>query len=207
LFGAGVGNAMIGVPLDERGIYIGGFLRLLNPYALLVGLLAVALFLMHGTIYLHLKTAGTLHERIYRWMWRAFGFFVAVYLLTSAVTLVAVPRAGASLQSYPLAWLAVALNVGTLVAIPCALYRRRSGLAFLASCATVCAFVLLLGLALLPNLVTSNPLPENSLTIYNAASSPKTLWIMLVVALIGMPFVLAYTSTIYWVFRGRVQIS
>lgn len=207
LFGAGVGNAMIGVPLDERGIYIGGFLRLLNPYALLVGLLAVALFLMHGTIYLHLKTVGTLHERINRWMWRAFGFFVAVYLLTSAVTLVAVPRAGASLQSYPLAWIAVALNVGALVAIPCALVRRRSGLAFLASCATVAAFVLLLGLALLPNLVTSNPLPENSLTIYNAASSPKTLWIMLVVALIGMPFVLAYTSTIYWVFRGRVQIS
>jgi len=207
LFGAGVGNAMIGVPLDDRGIYTGGFLRLLNPYALLVGLLAVALFLMHGTIYLHLKTAGTLHERIYRWMWRGYGFFVVVYLLASAVTLLAVPRAMASLHSYPLAWLAVALNVAALAAIPYALYRRWSGRAFLASCTTVCALVLLLGLALLPNLVTSQPLPENSLTIYNAASSPKTLWIMLVIAVIGMPFVLAYTSTIYWVFRGRVQIS
>ncbi|HPM83702.1 MAG TPA: cytochrome d ubiquinol oxidase subunit II [Candidatus Anammoximicrobium sp.] len=206
LFGAGVGNAMIGVPLDDRGIYTGGFLRLLNPYALLVGLLAVALFLMHGTIYLHLKTAGALHERIYRWMWRGYGFFVVMYLLASAVTLVAVPRAIASLHSYPLAWLAVALNVAALAAIPYALYRRWSGRAFLASCTTVCALVLLLGLALLPNLVTSQPLPENSLTIYNAASSPKTLWIMLVIAVIGMPFVLAYTSTIYWVFRGRVQI-
>jgi len=126
LFGAGVGNAMIGVPLDERGIYEGGFFRLLNPYALLVGLLAVALFLMHGTIYLHLKTLGTLHERIYRWMWRAYVVFLFMYLLASIVTLAAVPRAVASLQSYPLAWLAVALNLGALVAIPYALRFRAT---------------------------------------------------------------------------------
>ncbi|NLF68828.1 MAG: cytochrome d ubiquinol oxidase subunit II [Candidatus Anammoximicrobium sp.] len=207
LFGMSVGNALIGVPLDDHGIYRGGFFRLLNPYAFLVGLLSVALFLMHGSIYLHLKTLGPLRERIYHWMWRAYAVFVVLYVLVSVVTLAAVPRAWASLQSYPLTWLAVALNLGTLVSIPYALRRRWSGRAFLASCATVCAFVLLLGLALLPNLVTSSPLPENSLTIYNAASSPKTLWIMLVIAMIGMPFVLAYTSAIYWIFRGRVQIS
>ena len=81
------------------------------------------------------------------------------------------------------------------------------GRAFLASCLAIVAFVLLLGLALFPNLVTSSPNAENSLTIYNAASSQKTLRIMLIVALIGMPFVLAYTTMIYWVFRGRVEVG
>jgi cytochrome d ubiquinol oxidase subunit II len=72
---------------------------------------------------------------------------------------------------------------------------------------TVSALVLLLGMALFPNLVTSTPHPDNSLTIYSAASSPKTLGIMLVVAALGMPFVLAYTAIIYWVFRGRVAMG
>jgi len=204
LFGAGVGNAMIGVPLDDRGIYVGGFFRLLNPYALLVGLLAIAMFLMHGAIYLHLKTVGRLQERIYRWMWRSYGLFLFLYLLVTIVTVVTVPRATAPFLRYPAAWLVVLANVAAVLSIPYALRRHWSGRAFLASCLTVCAFVLLLALALMPNLVTSSPNPEHSLTIYNAASSQKTLGIMLVVALIGMPFVLAYTSIIYWVFRGRV---
>jgi cytochrome d ubiquinol oxidase subunit II len=91
--------------------------------------------------------------------------------------------------------------------IPYALHRGWSGRAFFASCLTVCAFVLLLGLALFPNLVTSSPAAENSLTIYSAASSQKTLWIMLIIALLGMPFVVAYTAIIYWVFRGRVAVG
>ena len=85
--------------------------------------------------------------------------------------------------------------------------RGWSGRAFLASCLTVCALVLLLGLALFPNLVTSHPTPQNSLTIYNAASSQKTLGIMLIIAVLGMPFVIAYTSIIYWVFRRRVVVG
>ena len=69
------------------------------------------------------------------------------------------------------------------------------------------ALIFLFGLGIYPNLAASNPLPENSLTIYNAASSEKTLGIMLVIALIGMPFVLAYTISIYWIFRGKVKLT
>jgi cytochrome d ubiquinol oxidase subunit II len=207
LFGAGVGNAMIGVPLNSRGIYTGGFFNLLNPYALAVGLLAVAVFLMHGSIFLHLKTTGKLQQRIYRWMWYSFGAFVVMYLFVTAATWFAVPRAVAPFQEYPFAWLVVAANLAAVLSIPYAVYRRWSGWAFIASCTTICALVLLLGLTLLPNMVTSNPHPENSLTIYTAASSQKTLGIMLIIAVIGMPFVLAYTSVIYWVFRGRVSVG
>jgi cytochrome d ubiquinol oxidase subunit II len=207
LFGVGVGNAMIGVPLSERGIYQGGFFNLLNPYAISVGLLAVAMFVMHGAIFLHLKTTGKLQERIYRWMWRGYGAFVVMYLVVTVSTWIAVPRAVAPFQNNPIAWLIVAANLAAVISIPCALYRHRSAWAFVASCLTVCAFVLLLGLALFPNLVTSHPNPENSLTIYNAASSQKTLGIMLIIAVIGMPFVVTYTTIIYWVFRGRVAIG
>jgi cytochrome d ubiquinol oxidase subunit II len=207
LFGAGVGNAMIGVPLDSRGIYAAGFFELLNPYSILVGVLAIAMFLMHGSLYLHLKTTGPLRERIEQRLGYCYGAFVVMYLVVTATTLYSVPHATAVFRSYPAAWLVVVFNVAAILAIPFALSRQWSGRAFLASCATIGALVLLLGLALFPNLVTSTPNPQNSLTIYNAASSPKTLGIMFVIALIGMPFVIAYTSIIYWVFRGRVEIG
>ena len=133
--------------------------------------------------------------------------FVVAYLLVSGATLWAIPRATAFFHTHPAAWLVVVLNVLAVASIPYALHRGWSGRAFVASCLTVCAFVLLLGLALFPNLVTSSPAPANSLTIYSAASSQKTLWIMLIIALLGMPFVVAYTAIIYWVFRGRVAVG
>ncbi len=207
LFGVGVGNAMIGVPLNTRGIYEGGFFNLLNPYAISVGLLAVTMFLMHGSIFLHLKTTGPLQQRIYRWMWYSYVSFVTMYLVVTVATWFTLPRATAPFEGSMLAWLVVIVNLAAVLTIPVALHKDWSGRAFVASCLTVCAFVLLLGMALFPNLVTSNPSPENSLTIYSAASSRKTLGIMLIVAVIGMPFVIAYTSIIYWVFRHRVAIG
>lgn len=71
---------------------------------------------------------------------------------------------------------------------------------------TIIALVFLFGLALWPNLVTASNDPVHSLTIYNAASSPKTLWIMFIIAATGMPFVLSYTIAVYWTFRGRVEL-
>jgi cytochrome bd ubiquinol oxidase subunit II len=207
LFGVGIGNAMVGVPLNERGIYAGGFFNLLNPYSILVGLLAIAMFLMHGAIYLHLKTTGELRDRIDRWMWRSYGLFVALYLTVTVATWFQVPRATAPFANYASAWLIVVINVLAVLSIPYALARGWSGRAFLASCSSVIALVMLVGLALFPNLVTSAPNPDNSLTIYSAASSQKTLGIMLIVAAIGMPFVIAYTTIIYWVFRGRVAVG
>jgi len=99
------------------------------------------------------------------------------------------------------------VTVDAVMSIPVALSKHRSGRDFVPSWLTFGGCVRLLWIALFPNLVTSDPTPANSLTIYNAASSQKTLGIMLIVAAIGMPFVVAYTSVIYWVFRGRVTIG
>jgi cytochrome d ubiquinol oxidase subunit II len=188
-------------------LYEGAFVNLLNPYALAVGLLAVAMFVMHGTIFLHLKTSGALQQRVDRWMWPSYVGFIVMYVLVTVATWIFVPRATEPFAQWPLSWVVVLINVAAVVGIAVAFRRGWSGWAFIASCLTLLAFVVLLGIALFPNLVTSNPDPENSLTIYNAASSAKTLQIMLIVAVIGMPFVISYTAVIYWVFRGRVVIE
>jgi len=207
LFGVAVGAAMNGVPLNERGIFVGRFIDQITLYSLLVGLMTVAMFVMHGAIFLYLKTEGELQQRIHAWMWRGFGFFLIMYVLVTIVTLNQIPRATRNFEQYPWAWIVVVLNVLAIANIPRAIAQHRPAYAFISSSATIAALVCLFGVALFPNLVTSKPTIENSLTIYNAASSHKTLVIMTVIACIGMPFVVGYTSVVYWSFRGKVELQ
>lgn len=208
LFGVAVGNALVGIPLDERGVYIGGFFNLLTPYTLLVGVLAVALFAMHGALFLCLKTPeGPMQERLKRWMWHTWGTFLVLYILTTMYTLLAVPTAVPSFEAHP--WLAgvAVLSVLAIANIPRAIYAGRAGQAFISSCITIFALLGLCAGALFPTLVIASNDPANSLTIWRAASSDKTLWIMFIIAIVGMPFVLAYTTAIYWTFRGKVELE
>ncbi|MFP4500931.1 MAG: cytochrome d ubiquinol oxidase subunit II [Candidatus Hydrogenedentota bacterium] len=208
LFGVAVGNIMQGVPLDAQGNYTGGFLDFLGVYPLLVGLLVVALFAMHGSIYVYLKTEGELQDRIYPYLWRTFGVFLVLYIFTTMYTLVNIPQAVVNFRVLPIAWTVVVLNVLAIANIPRAIHLHRPGYAFVSSACTIAAFVFLFGIALYPNmLVSSVNTAEHSLSIYSAASSPKTLGIMLTIAVIGMPVVLAYTAVIYWTFRGKVELG
>jgi len=207
LFGVAVGNSIMGIKVGPDFEYVGSFLDLLRPYPLLVGLFAVATFAMHGSIYLYLKTEGELQQRIHGWMWRTFGFFLVAYLLTTIYSLAAVPNTTANFANHPWAWGVVLLNVLAIANIPRAIYQHRPFYAFVSSACSIAAFVFLFGVALYPNLIVSSLDPAYSLTIYNAASSPKTLRIMQIIAFLGMPFVLAYTVVIYWVFRGKVELG
>jgi cytochrome d ubiquinol oxidase subunit II len=208
VFGVAVGNAIRGVPLDLRHEFTGTLADLLNPYALMTGLLAVTMFAMHGAIYLYLKTEDDLQQRLLPLMWRAFGFFLVVFLLCTMFTLYSVPRATRVFDAHAWLWLIPFLNVLAIANIPRALFLGKPGYAFASSCCVIVAFVFLLSVALYPNLVASSVNPdENSLSIYNAASSPKTLGIMFLIAILGMPFVLTYTGVIYWTFRGKVKLD
>ncbi len=207
LFGVAVGNLMRGVPLTAAGEYPGSLADQLNPYSLLVGALTVALFAMHGTIFLYLKAEGELQQRAYRWIWRNFGLFLVVFMLTTIYTLVAVPGAIASFERWPALWIIPVLNVLAIANIPRAIFNGQPGRAFLSSVCAIGALVFLLGAALFPNLVPASPNPEHSLTIFNAAASPRTHGIMLVIAIIGMPMVLSYTAIVYWTFRGKVRMD
>jgi cytochrome d ubiquinol oxidase subunit II len=210
LFGVAVGNGLAGIQLNERGEYIGTFLDLLKPYPLLVGLMTVAMFAMHGAIFLHLKTEGALEARSGRWIWHTWGTFLVLYNLTTMATLIFVPQAMPNLEHAP--WIAaiVILNVLAIANIPRAIFHGLVGQAFVSSCLTIACQVFLVGFALFPNLVTASNAGVDrvvSLTIYNAASSQKSLGIMFVFAMIGMPLVLSYTAIVYWTFRGKVKVD
>jgi cytochrome d ubiquinol oxidase subunit II len=207
LFGVAVGNAVAGIPIGPDREFRGGLLHLLRPYPLLVGAFVVSLFVMHGAIYLFLKTEGALQDRIHRWMWRGFGVFLVLYMLTTIFTLAKIPSAIRNFEEHPWAWGIVVLNVLAVANIPRAIFLNRPLYAFLSSSATIAALTFLFGFALYPNLLVSSLNPEWSLTIYDAASSEKTLAIMRTIAIIGLPFVLAYTTVVYWTFRGKVQIG
>jgi cytochrome d ubiquinol oxidase subunit II len=207
LFGVAVGNAMRGMPIGADMEFQGRLLDLLHPYALLVGLFAVATFAMHGSIYLYLKTEGELQQRVHGWIWKTFGIFLVLYLFTTIFTLVDVPLATRNFRQFPWAWIVVLLNLLAIANIPRAIHQNRPGYAFLSSCATIAALTFLFGVALFPELIHSSLNPDWSLDVHNAASSTKTLRIMLVIALLGLPFVLAYTAVVYWVFRGKVQLG
>jgi cytochrome d ubiquinol oxidase subunit II len=205
LFGVAVGNAMLGLPLDARGDYAGTLLGQLHPYALLVGGLVVALFALHGAAYLGLRLEGALARRAHAAAWHCFGIFLVLFLLVTIATLTAVPRATANFERWPLLWAVPVANVLAIANVPRTLYRGRPGQAFVSSSAMILALVALLGAALYPNLVASRPDPAHGITIFDAASSPHTLTLMLAMAGFGMPLVLAYTGIVYWTFRGRVR--
>lgn len=207
LFGVTIGGAMRGIPLDARGDFAGNLADLVDGYALLVGALVVALFALHGAIFLYLKTEDALQERVRRWIGWTFLAFALIYVLTTAATWLAVPEAVANFRRAPGLAVVPVLNVLAVANIPRAMHLRRPGYAFVSSSATIAAFVFLFSVAMFPNLVRSHPAPEHSLTLFTAASSPRTLGIMLAIAACGMPFVLAYTAVIYRTYRGKVRIG
>ena len=207
LIGTALGNIAWGVPVDANGEFAGTFLGLLTPYPLLVGVTTVALFMMHGAIYGVLKTEGELHDKLRRWAMNSIIFFVISAVTLTMATLLFVPHMAARVREHPWLFSVALANMLAIANIPREFHRGNDGVAFLSSCAAIVTLMALFALNLFPYLVYSLPHPENSLTIYNAASSPKTLGIMLLIAGIGVPVVVAYTISIYWIFRGKVKLD
>ena len=207
LFGVAAGNVLIGIPVDAQGSFTGSFFDLVRPYPILIGLLTVSFAAMHGAIYLYLKTEAELQQLVHRWMWRGFGLTLICYMLATIFTLSAIPEATRNFHEHPWSWGIVILTVLAFANIPRAIFLERPFYAFISSSCTILALVFLFSFTLYPNLVVSSLSPAYSLTLINAASSGKTLGIMAIIAMIGMPFVLGYTAVIYWAFRGKVRIS
>src|SRR5512142_2084164 len=184
VFGVAVGNLLRGLPFDADGNLDVTLFGLLNPYALLIGVLSLATFLMHGATYLTLKTGGALQDRMARLAANLWVGYVVTFVLASVATFVAAPwiyRApGPSIPTI----VCVAALLASEFVLPLALRDRRFGRAFLASSVAIAAQIGLAAAALYPRLVPARPDLERSLTIFNAASSPRTLTTMLVIALV-----------------------
>lgn len=235
VFGVAMGNILQGVPFGAdpatlRPVYEGSFFALFNPFALLAGVLSVAMLVTHGAVLLAWRTEGPVAARARQWarggavltallfalggVWIASG--IDGYSITSAIVTdgasnpaaktVAV-SAGAWMQNYerwPLAWAAPALGVGMALLTALLVSVRRNVLAFVASALAISGIILTVGLSMFPFIMPSTLDPRASLTVWDASSSHLTLWIMLLVTLIFLPIVTAYTSWVYRVMRGKV---
>ena len=235
IFGVAIGNVLQGVPFrfssDMHIFYEGTFFGLLNPFALLCGLVSVAMLLLHGSAWLMLKTAGPVAERargigsvaaiasmvLYALAgWVMWGWVVG-YQVTSALpvngpsnpllkTVALQPGAWfANYAAHPGLWLVPVLGlVGPLLALVC-LRLRRGGLALLASGLSIACIILSVGVSMFPFILPSSLDPRSSLMVWDASSSHLTLFIMLVVTVVFIPLIVAYTSWVYKVMWGKVD--
>jgi cytochrome bd ubiquinol oxidase subunit II len=235
IFGVAMGNVLQGVPFrfdrDMHIFYDGSFFGLLNPFALLCGLVSVAMLAMHGASWLQLKTSGAVAERA-----RAYGSIAALativlYLLAGFLMLKfvdgyqvtsALPPDGpsnpllkmvvlhpgawfANYAAHPLLYVVPALGiVGALFAF-IGLRGRSEMLALLSSGLSIAGIILSVGVSMFPFILPSSIDPHASLTVFDSSSSHLTLFIMLVCVVIFLPIILAYTSWVYSVLRGKVD--
>ncbi len=207
LMGVALGNIVTGVPVGADKEFAGSFFGLITPYTVLVGLTTLSLFMMHGAIYLVMKTEGAIEEKIRGWVNNTIIFFVICYISTTMATLVYYPHMTQHFKDTPFLFILALLNMLAVANIPREIHHKREFNAFLSSCASIAALLSLFAAGIFPDIVISTINPAYSLTIYNAASSQKTLETMLIIALIGMPFVIGYTFMIYWIFRGKVKLD
>jgi cytochrome bd ubiquinol oxidase subunit II len=203
LWGVAFGNIVRGVPIDADKEFVGDFLGLLNPYALLGGATTLALFVTHGAVFLALKTAGDVRVRANALAGRA--GLVAAVLAVAFLTWTYALRPDAQLAAafVVLAGLAAVALVGALVANR----AGREGWAFVGTAATIALAVTALFVSLFPEVMPSSLDPAYSLTTTNASSTEYTLTIMTWVAVLFTPVVLLYQGWTYWVFRRRIGVA
>jgi cytochrome d ubiquinol oxidase subunit II len=197
LWGVAFTNIVRGVPIDAQMEYVGGFWNLLNPVALLGGLVTLTLFLTHGALFLALKTDGRLRHDA-----RALGLRLGVVAAVLAVVWLGLVHASTGTA---VSWALAGLAAVALLAGLAAGRAGREGWAFTGTFATIGLATASLFLALFPDVMPSSLDPAWSLTVDNAASSQKTLGIMTVVAVVFTPVVLLYQSWTYWTFRRRIS--
>ncbi|KPV44454.1 cytochrome d ubiquinol oxidase subunit II [Alicyclobacillus ferrooxydans] len=204
LWGVALANLMRGVPIDAKMNYVGTFWGLLNTYALVGGAAMILLFILHGALFLSLKTEGELQQKarnvglaIGAWTTVLMLFFVVLsYFDTDMFT-----RHGVDPGPVPiLAGLA-------LFSVQFFIRAKRDGWGFLMTGLTIALSTVTVFMDLFPRVMVSSLSPDWSLTIYNAASNPYSLKVMTIVALTLVPIVLAYQIWTYWIFRRRVHLS
>ena len=234
VFGVAMGNVLLGVPFhfDDtlRVFYEGGLFGLLTPFALLCGLVSVAMLVMHGAGMLAMKTSGAVAERARRygsiaaiatavlfviggiWVARIDGYALQVAMDTAGpsnpLAKIAVAKPGAWMDNYarwPVTWLLPAIGVAGALLSAVLLRAGRAGLAFLASSASIIGIILTEGFATFPFLLPSSTQAGSSLTLWDASSSHMTLFIMLLATAFFLPIVLLYTAWVFRVLRGKVD--
>jgi cytochrome d ubiquinol oxidase subunit II len=202
LWGVALANLVKGVPIDETMTYTGGFFNLLNPYAIVGGLTTLTLFTLHGAIFLTLKTTDDILESardISKKLWFPTTIILLLFVVYSYFETELFAGLGINPGTAPMVALVALISVRYL------LNTKREGWAFIMTSVTIVFATITIFSGLFPNVMVSSTNPEFNLTIYNASSSPYTLEVMTIVALVFVPLVLLYQGWTYWVFRKRIS--
>ncbi len=202
LWGVAVANLIQGLPIDSTMNYTGGFFNLLNPYALLGGLTFVSLFLLHGALFLSLRTRDEMEQRARSAasrLWLPTVVLVVLFVLGALFATDIFTRQG--LNPAPVTLLAAV----ALLAVGVMQRGGRQGWAFVLTGVTIALATVTVFAGMFPRVMISSLNPQWDMTIYNASSSPYTLQVMTIVAVVFVPIVLIYQGWTYWVFRERLH--
>ncbi len=208
MFGVMVGNLVAGIPIGpDKEVVAENFFSLLTPYPILVGLFVLSLFTLHGALWLNFKLTGDLQSRVKVWARRCFWVFLALYIVTTGATIYLHPHMIANFGQFWWAWILVVMTALAVLNVPRTLHLGYELRALLNVACIIAGTFALFGIGIFPNLLRSSLDAAYSLNLYNSASSSSTLHIMLIMAIVGIPFILSYTVGIYWVFRGKVVVD
>lgn len=202
-----LGNVALGISLNEHKEFNGDWLSFFNPFAILVAITTLALFMMHGAIYLTMKTENRLYTKMYILARQFIIFFVLSFVITTLYTLLYIPHLSDFYRDHPSAFIIPVLMVLCIANIPRQLKIGKYRYAFIFSSVTIALLLIMVAMEVFPYLLYSKGSPQNSITVHNAAASAKTMKILLIIALIGTPLVGIYTSFVFWTFKGKVQLD
>lgn len=202
-----LGNVAMGLPLNEQKEFSGNILTFFNPFSIMVAVTTLALFMMHGAIYLAMKTENRLYTKLTILAKNFTVFFLIAFGLTTLYTLLYIPQLSDRIRSNPLYFIFPILMFLAIANIPRQLKKGNYRFAFISSSITIAALLIAVALEVFPYLLYATNNPSNSITVANAASSPKTMKTLLIIALIGTPLVGIYTSFVFWTFKGKVKLD
>ena len=202
-----LGNVIFGLEFNADGDFTGHFLDLFNPYSLITGVTALALFMVHGAVYLSLKTEGRLFTKLSIMIKRFVIFFIISFALQAMATIIFIPYIAERLRHNPVLLIFPLITVLSIANITRLIAKRKYRIAFFFSSLTIASMFGLVALALYPNLLVSSSTTIHNITIYNGASSNATLRTLLLIASIGTPLVLAYTTFVFWTFKGKTKAT
>ena len=207
LLGVVIANVLQGLPLDENFVYQGGALfTFLTPYALLVGVMTLLLFMVHGGLYLLIKTHGDMHHRIEKRINYAYLAFVVVFTAVAIYSMLT-PHLAENIANSTALKVFPTLLILSILSIAFFMKKKDHKKAFVGTILTIAFFMVVAALNLHPTFLRTTLETGNSITVYNAAASQKSLEIMLTITAIGAPLLLIYTYFAYKVFWGKVEID
>ena len=208
LLGVVLGNLLLGIDIGENFTYKGGiFFTFLSPYAIMVGFTTLGVFMTQGAIFLLLKTEGRLHERLEFLLKKAMIFFIICFALTSLYTLIFIEGVTDKFKEYPIFFVLPVLAFLAVANVPRLVSKKNYIMALIFSSLTMAFLLMLVAFQLYPVLFPSTIHPDYSITIYNAASSQKSLGIMLTIVVIGAPLLGLYFLFLYRTFNGKVRLD